>query len=261
MSRARAFVCQIYAQLRGQKSPRWRLRFVLDAGIAVGATGRPSVGYPIQLDKEEISRDYVLEKLPSRAAGRRLRFLDVGGRDGALSYLLGNIGPLESDRAFYLANKAKFDAAYDYFGVDLHPAGPNVLHGNLCDPAFRETYKEFAGQFDIIYSNNVFEHLDRPWVAADSLLSLLRPGGICITIVPFAQRYHESPGDHYRYTHTGITKLFEAAGPVRVLEAGYDIRARRYDWQGQGDANDIVPVDHFGAWRETWITVSVIEKL
>lgn len=244
----------------GDSAPHWRPRLVLDSAIAVGKPGASSSSYRADIDKEAISRDYVLESVPARAAGQRLRFLDVGGRDGVLSYLLGGAGPLGFDASLHTVNKRRFDALYDYFGVDLVPAGPNILYGDMCDRGFLDTYKDFVGSFDVIYSNNVFEHFSKPWVAAEILLALLKPGGICITIVPFSQRYHESPGDYFRYTHIGIGKLFEAAGPVRILEAGYDIRARRYDWQGTGEANDLVPTDRYGAWRETWFTVSVLEK-
>lgn len=261
MSNLRSLARILYSQLRGQKTPRLGLRFICDSAIAVGVATRPPVTYLVTLDKEAISREYVLNRMPTRAKGERLRFLDVGGRDGTLRYLLGNSGPLEFRPAMYADNKARFESHYEYFGVDLHPSGQNVLHGNLCNREFLESYKDYAGAFDVIYSNNVFEHFDRPWIAAEILLTLLKVGGICITIVPFSQRYHESPGDHFRYTHTGIEKLFDAAGPIKVLEAGYDIRARRYDWQGQGDANDIVPTDRYGAWRETWFAVSVLEKL
>lgn len=240
--------------------PRRRRKFLIDDAVAVGSSAALPVGYRADIDKESLCREYILGhgKLPQP---RKLRFLDVGGRDGELSYLLGNIGPLNFDAAAYQANKRSFDDMYEYFGVDLHPSGSNVLHGDICDPAFLETYRDSLGSFDVVYSNNVFEHFERPWVAAEILLGLLKTGGICITVVPFAQRYHESPGDYFRYTHMGIPALFKAAGPVRVLEAGYDIRARRYDWQGLGAANDAVPTDRYGAWRETWFAVSIIEKL
>ncbi|HEY2010097.1 MAG TPA: methyltransferase domain-containing protein [Rhizomicrobium sp.] len=247
--------------LTGDSAPHWRPRLLLDSTIAVGKPGAARANYPDDLDKEEISRRYILRDMPLRFPGRRLRFLDVGGRDGELTYLLGNTAPLVFDSACHTRNKQHFDSHYDYFCVDLVPAGPHVLHGDICERTFLETYSDFAGSFDVVYSNNVFEHLARPWVAAEILLGLLKPGGLCVTIVPFAQRYHESPGDYFRYSHMGIPKLFEAAGPVRVLVAGYDTRARRYDWQGSGEASDLVAVDRYGAWRETWFSVSVIEKL
>jgi hypothetical protein len=106
----------------------------------------------------------------------------------------------------------------------------------------------------------VFEHLRRPWAAARNILDLLRPGGSCITIAPFSLRYHESPEDHFRYTHTGLVALFEEHAPVRTVLAGYDIAGRRNNWQGLGTANDTVPADEFGAWRENWFTIAIVEK-
>jgi len=236
--------------------PHKRLRFVVDYQIAVG-TPRRAPSYVTDLDKEEISRRYVLGRTPSGEG--RMRFLDVGGRDGKLSYLLGNVAPLKFDTDAYERNIARFQSLYDYYGVDLHPAGYNVLAGDICDTQFLDQHANVAGSFDIVYSNNVFEHFRKPWIAAEVILRLLKPGGICITIVPFAQRYHEDPGDYFRYTPTGMVSLFEQ-GDIAVLEAGFDIRARRYDWQGSGEANDVVPTDGFGAWRETWYTLVVIQK-
>jgi len=248
---------KLWSRLRGNRPVR-RLRLLVDHELTVGEFSL-SCGYETGLDKELLSRQAVLaRKAPSDA---KMRFLDVGGRDGKLSYLLGNTGPLRFNPQVYTANRRKFDAAYDYFGVDLRPAGENVLVGDLCMPDFVGRHSEFASAFDVIYSNNVFEHLRKPWIAAANILHLMKPGGICITIVPFAQRYHEDPADYFRYTPAGIVSMFEDQAPIRALYAGFDIRARRYDWQGGGDANDIVPIDHFGAWRETWYTLVILEKL
>jgi SAM-dependent methyltransferase len=239
-------------------SPRNRGRLVLDTHIRVGDFSL-SHSQPFDMRKEELSRRYTLG--PGAPDGHRLRVLDVGGRDGQLSYLLGYDGPLRFNQNLYDRSMRHFSEKYEYFGVDLKPAGPNVLSGDICRKTFLDTYPDFSGSFDVIYSNNVFEHFDRPWIAADNLLTLLKPGGLCITIVPFSQRYHESPGDFFRYTPQGIISLFESAGRIAVLESGFDIKARRYDWQGDGTANDIVPVDHLGAWRETWFTCVVLRKL
>jgi len=248
---------KIWARLKGG-GPARRMRLIADRSLTVGDFAR-RCGYETGLDKEYLSRRAILERRP--AGGTKMRFLDVGGRDGKLSYLLGNTAPLRFDPVVYAANRRTFDTLYDYFGVDLRPAGDNVLVGDLCDPGFVAAHAEFAGAFDVIYSNNVFEHLRKPWIAAQNILGLLKKDGICVTIVPFAQRYHEDPGDYFRYTPTGITSLFEDLGPVQLLAAGFDIRARRYDWQGGGDANDTVPVDRFGAWRETWYTLVILKKL
>lgn len=253
---ASKFLSRCFRRFSGSHLRR-RARLVLDAHYRVGNFKLPQSPLTY-LNKEEISRRYVIGNMAP--AGTDLRFLDVGGRDGKLAYLLGFNGPLTFDTALYDRNKADFDAKYAYFGVDLIPAGENVLSGDLCGHDFLKSYPDFLGSFDIVYSNNVFEHLARPWVAAENLLALLKPGGVCITIVPFSQRYHDSPGDYFRYTPQGMISLFESAGSIEVLEAGFDILARRYDWQGSGEANDIVPVDRLGAWRETWLTVVIIRK-
>ena len=135
-----------------------------------------------------------------------------------------------------------------------------VLIGDICDTNFFEKHAGVTDSFDVVYSNNVFEHLQDPFVAARNLLNMCRTGGLIITIVPFSQRFHESPDDFFRYTHRGVERLFQNAGSVLVHESGYDIHGRRNNWQGSGLHFDLVPTDRFGAWRETWYTVCIMEK-
>ena len=241
-----------------QTNPHRRLRLIWDDNLALGDFTAPGASYRTDLDKEEVSRQHIFAQ--ADRLGRRARFLDVGGKDGTLTYLLGNRGPIWTDEPLRAANAQKFAESFDYFGMDLHPAGANIVAGDICSSDFRSDHPALEQGFDVIYSNNVFEHLSRPWVAAENLLWLLRPAGICITITPFSQRYHEDPADYFRYTHKGLEALFEQVGTIKVLESGFDIRARRYDWQGSGSANDIVTADNYGAWRETWFAVLIFEK-
>jgi SAM-dependent methyltransferase len=230
---------------------------IVDSGRRLGDFERTDVTYDTSLVKEQAARDHLFS-----LTGEGLRFLDIGARDGRLDYLLGIHKNLEIDEDMYAANKARFDAKFSYFGLDLDPAGEdeNVLSGDICAGDFLATHEQFRGSFDVAYSNNVFEHLRRPWVAAGNILGLLKPGGSCITIAPFSLRYHESPEDHFRYTHSGLVTLFEEHEPVEVLLAGYDVTGRRNNWQGLGTANDIVPVDEFGAWRENWFAIAIVRR-
>ena len=234
-----------------------RPRIIEDRERKLGDFEATNVAYDTSIVKEQAARDHIFS-LP----GERLRFLDVGARDGRLHYLLGIRKNHESDEEMYRANKARFDTKFDYFGLDLDPAGEdeNVLSGDICADDFVDAHAHFRGTFDVAYSNNVFEHLRRPWVAARNILALLKPGGSCITIAPFSLRYHESPEDHFRYTHSGLVALFEEHEPVEVLLSGYDLTGRRNNWQGLGTANDIVPVDEFGAWRENWFAIAIVRK-
>jgi SAM-dependent methyltransferase len=231
-------------------------RFIVDRGRRLGDFARETVAYDTSLKKEQLAREHIFG-LP----GEGLRFLDVGARDAKLHYLLGITANLEPDEAMYAQNKTRFDAKFEYWGLDLLPEDEErVVAADVCDEGLLERRADLRDFFDVVYSNNVFEHLRRPWVAARNIVAMLKPGGICITIAPFALRYHESPQDYFRYTHTGLASLFEDAGDVEVLEAGYDITGRRNNWQGLGTANDTVPLDNFGAWRENWFVVSVVRK-
>jgi SAM-dependent methyltransferase len=236
---------------------RARPPVIVDRGRKLGDFEAKRIAYDTSIVKEQAARDHLFS-LP----GTELRFLDVGARDGRLDYLLGIHKNLESDEELYKANRARFDAKFIYFGLDLDPAAEdeNVLAGNICADDFLDSHESLRGTFDVAYSNNVFEHLRRPWVAARNILALLKPGGSCITIAPFSLRYHESPEDHFRYTHSGLVALFAEHEPVETLLAGYDLTGRRNNWQGLGTANDIVPVDEFGAWRENWFAVAIVRK-
>ncbi len=229
---------------------------ILDAERKLGDFSLPPSDYDTSLCKENEARRFLFG-----IEGRGLRFLDVGGRDGKLTYLLGIHKDLAIDEVFYEENRKHFYEKYEYYGLDIAPeSDPRVLGGDICSEKFLDDFPAFREGFDYIYSNNVFEHLRKPWIAAQHIWNLLKRGGVCSIAVPFSQRYHESPGDFFRYTHTGILSLFEDQGPLEVLASGYDIQGRRTNWQGGGKAMDIVPVDHFGAWRESWFSVCILRK-
>jgi hypothetical protein len=188
-------------------------------------------------------------------------FCDFGSGGADLTYLLaidGNFTPNEQEQE----HRSRFAEKFSYVGIELK-ADPsrNIVPGDICSPSFAEEHTELIGRCAVTYSNNVFEHLRKPWIAAKNALDLLVVGGVGIIIVPFSQRYHEAPTDYFRYTHTGLASLFEDAGEIEIIRSGYDILGRRNDWQGLGTANDLVPVDAFGAWRETWFAFLAFRKL
>jgi SAM-dependent methyltransferase len=233
-----------------------QVRLILDSGRRLGNFEKTSIPYDFSLRKEAVAREFVFSR-----EGTGQTFLDVGGRDGELTYLLGITANLEFDKELYDRNARAFREQYTYYGLDVSPQdAANILAGDICDDLFVDSHPQFRNFFDVVYSNNVFEHLRRPWVAAKNIHEMLKPGGVCITIAPFSQRYHESPADYFRFTHTAIPALFQDAGSVETLVSGYDTTGRRNNWQGSGEHSDTCPVDRFGAWRETWFVVTVIRK-
>jgi SAM-dependent methyltransferase len=116
---------------------------------------------------------------------------------------------------------------------------------------------------DVVFSNNVFEHLKEPWKAAENCVRITKPGGLLIHFAPFSWRYHPVPVDYFRFSHQGLSSLFLRTGLVEQIESGYDISCRRQDRRGGKLINnlDTPPIDELGGWRENWMTVFVGRKL
>ncbi len=73
--------------------------------------------------------------------------------------------------------------------------------------------------FDLTYSNQVLEHVPRPWLAASEILRVTRPGGLGIhTSCAFNPR-HGPPAfeDYYRFLPAGLAALFQGA---EILDLG-----------------------------------------
>ncbi|MGX9350640.1 dihydrolipoamide dehydrogenase [Shimia sp. W99] len=78
-------------------------------------------------------------------------------------------------------------------------------------------------QFDLILANQVWEHLDRPFMGLVNVLEMLRPGGYFWLAVPFFVPFHAAPQDCSRWSARGLKNL--------LLEAGFaeeDIRAEQW---------------------------------
>ena len=231
-------------------------RLIFDRHRKLGNFDSDQVEIDVSIRKEAQARRILFD--PQTPSGL---FFEIGGGDGELSYLLGIVENFQIDEAERQKNRRLFDEKFEYRGNDLASnTDKRIFGGDICSPTFLADAGCSADSAAVVYSNNVFEHLKRPWIAAENAYRILKPGGVCITVVPFAQRYHNSPGDYFRYTHTGIASLFESAGPIEILSSGYDLTGRRKNWQGGGRAQDIVPVDAFGAWRETWYTFFAFRK-
>jgi len=62
--------------------------------------------------------------------------------------------------------------------------------------------------FDVVLSLAVLEHVKNPWVHADEMIRVLKPGGIVYADVPFLQPYHGYPHHYYNMTTAGLKNLF-----------------------------------------------------
>ncbi len=99
--------------------------------------------------------------------------------------------------------------------------------------------------FDFIFSLDVFEHIDKPWLAGAEIERLLRPGGITMHSTLFSWRYHPCPIDYWRYSPDALRSLFPN---LICMHADFDMTERRRDIRGR-DGNAL-KADALGGWRE-----------
>lgn len=125
----------------------------------------------------------------------------------------------------------------EYVGVDIGDNPAADVAGTVEDLPLPD------GSFDLVLCTQVLEHCDDPAAAVRELRRVTAPGGRVLASTHGVQVYHPSPQDLWRWTHTGLRRLFEAnadwasleirpaggtAGCVAMLLATYvEIAARR----------------------------------
>lgn len=128
-----------------------------------------------------------LHYLRSRVPREHTRILEVGSKDH------GNGSPFRQSLTYQ-----------EYVGLDMEAgAGVDVvgdLAMGLCglDPS----------SFDLGICVSTLEHARYPWLVAQNITRLLRPGGTCYVAVPWVWRYHPYPDDYWRFSWRGIESLF-----------------------------------------------------
>jgi SAM-dependent methyltransferase len=135
-----------------------------------------------------------------------------------------------------------FDAErFDYLNLDLAETGPGVILGDITHcPEIEDA------SFDVVLSVDVFEHIDKPWLAGQEIGRILRPGGLVYTSTLFSWRYHPCPIDYWRYTPEALESLMVGTD---TIDMGFDTTERRRDVRKKA-AEDPMPYDALGGWRE-----------
>lgn len=69
-----------------------------------------------------------------------------------------------------------------------------------------------SGEYDIVISVNVIEHVKRIWKWVPELARVTKKGGYVITVNPVSWGYHEDPVDCWRIYPEGMKALYDDAG-------------------------------------------------
>jgi SAM-dependent methyltransferase len=186
--------------------------------MEVGRCGRPAA-----------LLDYYINNMPLKG-----RALEIGGH------------------RLELCSKKHFpEDRFEYFDLNIKASDiPNTIISDITNASNIPD-----NSFDIIFSSDVFEHIDRPWLAASEICRILKPGGIAITVTLWSWRNHPCPIDYWRFSPECLAFLFSG---IETLEKGYDLSLRRWNQPGfWGSKKDSVPVDELGGWREHWAVYHV----
>ena len=68
--------------------------------------------------------------------------------------------------------------------------------------------------FDAVIACSVWEHLARPWVAAQAVARVLRPGGLAYISTHHTFPLHGYPSDYFRFSDQALDVLFTDAGLI-----------------------------------------------
>jgi SAM-dependent methyltransferase len=141
------------------------------------------------------------------------------------------------------------EGASEYVGVDVVDNPAADVHGSI------EALPVADASFDVVLCTQVLEHCDDPPQAVRELRRAVAPGGRVLASTHGVEVYHPSPGDHWRWTHTGLERLFTTSadwGSVTVTPVGgastclgklsatyFDLLARRLH---------VAPLGKAGVW-------------
>lgn len=162
------------------------------------------------------------------------------------------IGGLSEDHsAKTIFNKPDFE----YYNLDLELSRmENTFVGDITScPQIEDE------SFDVVFAADVFEHVNRPWLAAEEITRILKKGGFAFIFTLWSWRYHPLPIDYWRFSPECLKFLFSG---LETVEAEFDMSNRRADIRGFWENKlDHVPVDSLGGWRENWAVYYIGKKI
>ena len=133
-----------------------------------------------------------------RFSPERKRVLDFGCMDGIFTLRLQQLG---AEAVGYDISPAAIRQAEKFRGAAPHPVFTTVLPG--------------PGQFDLVYCNEVLEHVRDDAALVGELVEFLAPGGVLVGTTPVGKHFWDP--DHKReYDRSSLDRALSPWGAVRI---------------------------------------------
>ncbi len=118
----------------------------------------------------------------------------------------GKVLELGPDKAFTIRGMLSPDVVYQCADPYMDSNSPEVI------PMTEYAIEAPDGEFDVVVSSNVIEHVRFIWVWMQELARVTKKGGYVITGAPVSWRHHNVPIDCWRIYDEGLKALYEYAG-------------------------------------------------
>jgi SAM-dependent methyltransferase len=83
--------------------------------------------------------------------------------------------------------------------------------------------------YDAVLCIETMEHVPNPFIIAEQMRLILKPGGMLIASSPFVHDLHgEDYGDYWRITRQGWRELFKEYSDVKIVWLGPELRPLQY---------------------------------
>ena len=117
-----------------------------------------------------------------------------------------DVGSMSVNRTFPRTYREVMPPAWRYAGCDIAP-GPNV------DFLMAGPYaiQRGPGDYHLVISGQVLEHVPNPFRLTAEMARMLRPGGTLILTAPWKWAIHRHPLDCWRILPDGMRALFKEA--------------------------------------------------
>jgi SAM-dependent methyltransferase len=111
--------------------------------------------------------------------------------------------------------------------------------------------QDWANRFNAVVAVAVFEHLERPWIAAREVARVLVPGGFCYISTHQTFPLHGYPSDFFRFSKEALALIFRDAG-MHVSECAYEHRAKITA------PNEFIALSYQDEWNATFPSYMVV---